>query len=77
LSVNPPLRQVLQMDVFDPLVRNDKSSFISGFGDMQIEDVDESVTAMVEDVVHAEGDVPGDKQGEKQGTNQGGSVHPP
>lgn len=65
------------MDVFDPLVRNDKSSFISGFGDMQIEDVDESVTAMVEDVVHAEGDVPGDKQGEKQGTNQGGSVHPP
>jgi hypothetical protein len=77
LSTNPPLRQVLHIDVSDSLVWNDKSSFIPGFSDLPIEKIDKDIRTMAENVLQAGNDVTGDEQGEKQGTNQGGSSMPP
>jgi len=77
LSANPPLRQVLQVDVCDSLVRNDESRFLTGFYDMWIEDTDEDIMAMAEGVSWVENNVPDDEQGERQGTNLGGNNAPP
>ena len=76
-STNPPLRQVLQIDIINSSVWNDKSGFITGLDDAPAEEMDEDVREMAEDVLQMDNDAPRDEQMGKQGTNQGGGSIPP
>ena len=48
MSTNPPLRQVLQIDVINSSVQNDESGFITGLDDVPAEEMDEDVRGIAD-----------------------------
>ena len=77
--MNPPLRQVLHMDIRESLVQSDKHGFISDCVDIPTGKTDEDIKEMNSSIGEAEGCclkvIVGKNEGEQgkeQGTNQGG-----